>query len=151
MMNIKMPQATPQEIAGAQMQGVSFLSMKWVLLVLMGAIMVIAVISSYEMQWRQVNQREDYRIIGCEVEEQGTYYELKIQVESLNGHEQTIEIYQKEGTGLQRITSWEMESYLPAGETAVVTYRIQKEQVQDGKILLELKTYKPQVWEVTIP
>ena len=150
MMNMKMPQTSSQEIVGAQMNGVSFFGMKGVLLVFMVVMTVITLTQSYASEWRKANQSEDYRILGCEVEELEKYYQLEIQVESLNGHEQTVEIYLENGDWLQRENMNELY-YLPAYETATVTYQVSKKQVEGDAIVLQLKTYEPQTWTVQLP
>ena len=143
---MKIPQTpTPQELVGARMNGMQVFSMKWIFLLIILVIDVVVIYSSYFNQYLEKSQSEDYKIIGCEVEERDTTCLLHVEVQNRNGQEQTVEVYRKSGSLLQNTAHTEI--LLPAYETITVTYEVDTEDIEAG-LTLHLKTYEEQYWMV---
>lgn len=159
---IKNPQPTPQDIVGTQMLlkghgpmpgkqddsqvGLKPKAMKIFLMIVFLIFDCTYLYSVYSARQYELAAMDDYRIVGCIVEEQGDEYLLHIDVESLNGQEQIVEIYMND----VMLLPYDDEHLLPAYETATINVRVIKARV-DEKEILQLKTYEPQEWEVVFP
>ena len=148
-MMMKMPQPpTPQELAGAQMNGMKVFSLKWVCILVILVLEIVFIHASYNNQYQLASMSEDYQIVDCQLEEQGETCLVYVTVQSLNGQEQTVEIYNKSGRLLSDITNTEL--LLPAYETITITIAIDTNDINTGQSLY-LKTYEEQYWEVELP